>query len=124
MHKLLEISGKIDHSNELSESVSVPGGGLLPIVSRAFAYVLVLQVEHFFKASECPHSAPEIYSSLSGIKASSKNLQLQNFLAALLEAMNAFSQVSDESLKKELIQGTRESVQFYLNRILKEAKEK
>lgn len=121
MHKLLEISGKIDHSNELSESVSVPGGSL-SIVSRAFAYAL--QVEHFFKASECPHSAPEIYSSLSGIKASSKNLQLQNFLAALLEAMNVFSQVSDESLKKELIQGTRESVQFYLNRILKEAKEK
>ncbi len=37
--------------------------------------------------------------------------------------MNAFTPVEDESVRKEIIQGTRESVQFYLNRILKEAKE-
>ena len=42
----------------------------------------------------------------------------------LLESLNAFTPQADESLRRELLEGTKESVQFYLNRILKEAKER
>jgi len=44
----------------------------------------------------------------------------------LLEAVaifNDFSEV-DDAIKKEMLQGCRDSAQFYLNRILKESKEK
>lgn len=84
-----------------------------------------MKVDGFIKVSKTPANAPSLYESLSTLKQRTKNTQVINFLAALLESLAAFNDFSslDASIKKEMLQGCQESVQFYLNRILKEAKE-
>ena len=49
-----------------------------------------------------------------------------SFISALLEAIAIFNDFSsvDAAIRKEMLQGCRDSTQFYLNRILKESKEK
>jgi hypothetical protein len=48
------------------------------------------------------------------------------FISALTEAIAIFNDFSsmDAEIKKEMLQGCRDSTQFYLNRIIKESKEK
>ena len=67
-----------------------------------------------------------MYAALSETKQKTKNLELVNFFAALVEAAAIFNDFSalEPAVKKEMLQSCRDSTQFYLNRILKEAKEK
>ena len=63
---------------------------------------------------------------LNVAKSKSKKYEISVFISALMEAIPIFTDFSsvDSKIKKELLQGCRESTQFYLNRILKESKEK
>ena len=68
----------------------------------------------------------DVYEKLNIAKQKTKKLDLLLFLTALIEAIAIFNDFSslEIQIKKEMLQGCRESTQFYLNRILKEAKEK
>lgn len=68
----------------------------------------------------------DVYEKLTLAKQKTKNLDLLVFISALLEAIAIFNDFSsvDTEIKKEMLQGCRDSTQFYLNRILKESKEK
>ena len=69
---------------------------------------------------------PTVYEKLASAKQKTKNLDLVVFISALLEAVAIFNDFSsvDVEIRKEMLQGCRDSTQFYLNRILKESKEK
>lgn len=71
-------------------------------------------------------SLSNVYEKLTLAKQKTKKLEILVFISALLEAIAIFNDFSavDASLKKEMLQGCRDSTQFYLNRILKESKEK
>lgn len=75
----------------------------------------------------CTDPAPlvNVHHSCDQAKHKSKQQSLVNFFAALSEAVGVFNDFSqlDTATQKEMLQSCRDSVQFYLNRILKVAKE-
>lgn len=82
-------------------------------------------MQSFVEAATGNKQLEQAYQDISGAKQSSKRLHLANFFAALCEAIAMYNNFSslDQNTRKEMLQGCRDSTQFYLNRILKEAKE-
>lgn len=77
-------------------------------------------------ASKSCENLSNVYDMLTLTKQKTKNVDILIFLSALLEAIALFNDFSslDQEIKKEMIQSCKDSTQFYLNRLLKESKEK
>jgi len=83
-------------------------------------------VEIFSHVANETEDLAAVFDKLAIAKQKTKKLDNLVFISALTEAIAIFNDFSslDAGIKKEMLQGCRDSTQFYLNRIIKESKEK